>query len=197
VLRGELGRTRAAATVGAAGAAAVPQQAIHCLRECKRARRQAVRAACVQRSTRASSAGASSVVPSRLHLHPCAGTPRRCTTTPRIGRWTTLRCRATRCCCWLFLVSLLPQREPVLCTLLQVCRASCTASGCKPSAVHTPACAQSFLHGKWVQAQEPAAVALGSSRGHETPTSKLAMRLTVVASDLLGGLPDFWSTAQG
>jgi len=44
---------------------------------------------------------------------------------------------------------------------------------------------QSFIHGKWLQAFEPEAVALLHSHGYETASSKLLMRLTVLVSDLL------------
>ncbi|RMZ52404.1 hypothetical protein APUTEX25_000679, partial [Auxenochlorella protothecoides] len=43
---------------------------------------------------------------------------------------------------------------------------------------------QSWVHGKVLQRWVPEAVALGSSRGIETPRSKLALRQTVLASDL-------------
>ncbi|KAI8465567.1 MAG: ALG6, ALG8 glycosyltransferase family-domain-containing protein [Monoraphidium minutum] len=42
---------------------------------------------------------------------------------------------------------------------------------------------QSWLHGKMVAAAEPAAVALGTSAGYETPSSKALLRWTVVLSD--------------
>lgn len=45
--------------------------------------------------------------------------------------------------------------------------------------------AQSWVCGKLIGAVEPMAMALGSSRGYETPSSKLLMRLTVLLSDLL------------
>ncbi|KAF5828838.1 ALG6, ALG8 glycosyltransferase family-domain-containing protein [Dunaliella salina] len=48
---------------------------------------------------------------------------------------------------------------------------------------------QSFIHGKWLQAFEPGAVALLRSHGYETASSKLLMRLTVLASDLLISFP--------
>lgn len=51
----------------------------------------------------------------------------------------------------------------------------------KPTLPHT---AQSWVHGKVLQRWVPEAVALGSSRGIETPRSKLALRQTVLASDL-------------
>ena len=47
---------------------------------------------------------------------------------------------------------------------------------------------QSYLSGLVVQAIEPAATQLNASRGYESPTSKQAMRLTVMLSDLLGVL---------
>eukprot|EP00850_Spirogloea_muscicola_P015051 SM000112S23993 [mRNA] locus=s112:197114:199570:- [translate_table: standard] len=43
---------------------------------------------------------------------------------------------------------------------------------------------QSLAHGLALAAAEPAAVALGASRGYESPSSKLLMRWTVVASDV-------------
>lgn len=45
---------------------------------------------------------------------------------------------------------------------------------------------QSYLSGLVLQAIEPAATELNSSRGYESPTSKQAMRLTVILSDLIG-----------
>ena len=45
---------------------------------------------------------------------------------------------------------------------------------------------QSWLYGKVIQAWEPDAVALHSSRGFENSSSKLLMRLSVIASDLMG-----------
>ena len=45
---------------------------------------------------------------------------------------------------------------------------------------------QSWLYGKVIQAWEPEAVALHSSRGFENSFSKLLMRLSVIASDLMG-----------
>lgn len=45
--------------------------------------------------------------------------------------------------------------------------------------------AQSWVCGKLIGAVEPMAMMLGSSRGYETPSSKLLMRLTVLLSDLL------------
>jgi len=47
----------------------------------------------------------------------------------------------------------------------------------------------SWLCGKALELWEPAAVALGSSRGYETPTSKLFLRLSVLAFDVLLYLP--------
>lgn len=43
----------------------------------------------------------------------------------------------------------------------------------------------SVLYGRFVQKLEPSAMQLDASRGHETPTSRQAMRLTVLISDLL------------
>eukprot|EP00850_Spirogloea_muscicola_P005864 SM000027S09645 [mRNA] locus=s27:535401:537851:+ [translate_table: standard] len=43
---------------------------------------------------------------------------------------------------------------------------------------------QSLAHGLALAAAEPAAVALGASRGYESPSSKQLMRWTVVASDV-------------
>ena len=48
---------------------------------------------------------------------------------------------------------------------------------------------QSWICGVWMRAVEPSAVALTTSRGWETPVSKLAMRATVIASDLAFTLP--------
>lgn len=46
--------------------------------------------------------------------------------------------------------------------------------------------AQSWLYGKAIQRLEPEAIALHTSRGYETPSSKTLMRWSVVASDTLG-----------
>lgn len=48
---------------------------------------------------------------------------------------------------------------------------------------------QSWIHGKFVGAFEPAAVALDSSRGYETPSSKVLLRWTVVLSDMVTFFP--------
>lgn len=48
---------------------------------------------------------------------------------------------------------------------------------------------QSYLYGAVVAAIEPEAVALGASRGYETPSSRLLMRWSAVASDLVFLLP--------
>ena len=48
---------------------------------------------------------------------------------------------------------------------------------------------QSWAHGKLVAWLEPEAVALGESRGYETASSKRAMRLTALLSDLLFMFP--------
>ena len=48
---------------------------------------------------------------------------------------------------------------------------------------------QSWLCGKYVQLLEPEAVALGSSRGYESPSSKRLLRQTVLASDAAVFLP--------
>jgi len=48
---------------------------------------------------------------------------------------------------------------------------------------------QSWICGLWMRAVEPGSVALTTSRGWETPVSKLAMRATVIASDLAFTLP--------
>lgn len=48
----------------------------------------------------------------------------------------------------------------------------------------SPAAVQSWAHGTLLQRWVPDAVALGSSRGIETPQSKLALRQTVLMSDL-------------
>lgn len=45
---------------------------------------------------------------------------------------------------------------------------------------------QSWLFGKAMNALDPDAVALHTSQGYETQHSKFLMRLTVIASDLLG-----------
>lgn len=45
---------------------------------------------------------------------------------------------------------------------------------------------QSWLFGQAIHKIEPDAVALHTSHGYETPHSKFLMRLTVIASDLLG-----------
>lgn len=47
-------------------------------------------------------------------------------------------------------------------------------------------CMQSWLCGKAVELLEPQAVALNLSRGYETQSSKVLMRWTVLAADLLG-----------
>jgi alpha-1,3-glucosyltransferase len=44
---------------------------------------------------------------------------------------------------------------------------------------------QSWLFGAALQRIEPSSVELHSSRGYETASSKLLMRLTVLASDVL------------
>ena len=49
-----------------------------------------------------------------------------------------------------------------------------------------PHSAQSWLYGKVIGLVEPPAVALDSSQGYETPSSKLLMRWSVLASDLAG-----------
>nr|CAB3500937.1 unnamed protein product [Digitaria exilis] len=48
---------------------------------------------------------------------------------------------------------------------------------------------QSLLHGRIINASLPEAVALRSSRGYESPESKLLMRWTVLSSDLLVFFP--------
>jgi alpha-1,3-glucosyltransferase len=48
---------------------------------------------------------------------------------------------------------------------------------------------QSYVTGLLVQLFEPHAVALASSRGYESPSSKQAMRMTVIAWDVLGAQP--------
>ena len=45
---------------------------------------------------------------------------------------------------------------------------------------------QSWLYGKVIEHLEPEAVALGTSRGYETSSSKTFLRWSVVASDVLG-----------
>lgn len=56
---------------------------------------------------------------------------------------------------------------------------------------------QSYVTGLLLQAIEPEAVALETSRGYESDRSKAAMRLTVLLSDLLSALPFVcpWSSA--
>jgi hypothetical protein len=60
----------------------------------------------------------------------------------------------------------------------------------------TPSAAvlQSFLHGKLVNASDPAAVALRESRGFESYRSKHLLRWTVILSDLAG---KGWHTDHG
>ncbi|BBN05231.1 alpha-1,3-glucosyltransferase [Marchantia polymorpha subsp. ruderalis] len=48
---------------------------------------------------------------------------------------------------------------------------------------------QSFVHGWMIHAVEPEAVALHSSRGYESPSSKILMRWTVLSSDMLVFFP--------
>jgi alpha-1,3-glucosyltransferase len=48
---------------------------------------------------------------------------------------------------------------------------------------------QSFVHGIFLNAVEPAAVALHTSRGYENTSSKLLMRWTVLSSDILVFFP--------
>jgi hypothetical protein len=48
---------------------------------------------------------------------------------------------------------------------------------------------QSWVCGVWMRSVEPASVALTTSRGWESYRSKLAMRFTVIVSDLLFTLP--------
>ncbi len=45
---------------------------------------------------------------------------------------------------------------------------------------------QSWLFGQAIQMVQPDAVALHASQGYETPHSKFLMRLSVIASDILG-----------
>ena len=45
---------------------------------------------------------------------------------------------------------------------------------------------QSWLFGKGLEALDPDAVTLHTSQGYETPHSKFLMRLSVIASDVLG-----------
>ena len=47
---------------------------------------------------------------------------------------------------------------------------------------------QSWLYGKVIGQLEPSAIALQTSHGYETPSSKLLMRWSVVASDIAGDL---------
>ena len=46
---------------------------------------------------------------------------------------------------------------------------------------------QSWLYGRVIGHLEPSATALEASHGYETPSSKLLMRWSVVASDVAGG----------
>ncbi|KDD76692.1 ALG6, ALG8 glycosyltransferase, partial [Helicosporidium sp. ATCC 50920] len=48
---------------------------------------------------------------------------------------------------------------------------------------------QSWLHGRWMHRMEPESVALLSSRGYESASSKLLMRMTVLSSDFLVYIP--------
>ena len=45
---------------------------------------------------------------------------------------------------------------------------------------------QSWLYGKAIERCEPAALALSDSHGYETSSSKHLMRLSVLASDIIG-----------
>ncbi|KAJ9515807.1 hypothetical protein QJQ45_008647 [Haematococcus lacustris] len=54
---------------------------------------------------------------------------------------------------------------------------------------------QSWLHGQWLAAVEPKAVALTSSHGYESSSSKRVMRATVLASDLAVFFPAAWAVA--
>lgn len=47
---------------------------------------------------------------------------------------------------------------------------------------------QSWLYGKAIQHVEPDAVALHTSHGYETQSSKTLMRWSVVVSDILGAV---------
>jgi len=51
-------------------------------------------------------------------------------------------------------------------------------------------CTQSWLFGQAIHTIEPDAVALHTSHGYESPHSKFLMRLTVIASDILGKILD-------
>ena len=51
-------------------------------------------------------------------------------------------------------------------------------------------CMQSWLFGQAIHSIEPDAVALHTSHGYESPHSKFLMRLTVIASDILGKILD-------
>ncbi|KAJ9515793.1 hypothetical protein QJQ45_008688 [Haematococcus lacustris] len=55
---------------------------------------------------------------------------------------------------------------------------------------------QSWLHGHWLAAVEPKAVALTSSHGYESSSSKRVMRATVLASDLAVFFPAAWAVAR-
>lgn len=51
-------------------------------------------------------------------------------------------------------------------------------------------CMQSWLFGQAIHSIEPDAVTLHFSHGYESPHSKFLMRLTVIASDILGKMLD-------
>lgn len=52
---------------------------------------------------------------------------------------------------------------------------------------------QSYLTGLLIEAIEPEATALVVSRGHETPSSKRAMRMSVIICDLVGAILMCWA----
>jgi hypothetical protein len=65
-------------------------------------------------------------------------------------------------------------------------RFACAAPGPPPGCLHGPAPLQSWVCGVALRAVEPEAVELVKSHGYETASSKIVMRWTVIAADLLG-----------
>ena len=120
-----------------------------------------------------------------------AGIAARPTTTSPTGGWTTRRLRPTRwvglllvaCCAgaswWWPCARPPPARatHPAVQPLLARLHAP-------PGGATRPARAQSWLCGRALLLYEPAALALGASRGYETPSSKLFMRGITLALDL-------------
>lgn len=80
----------------------------------------------------------------------------------------------------------LPLR-PLLLLLLRAALRAAVVATVLPTA--RPCCPQSWLCGKILGWAEPAAVALHSSCGYETPSSKRVMRWTVILFDALGQPP--------